>query len=126
MNECKETQALLPWIVNGSLVGEEARRAAAHLAVCPDCREELAATLRLAGTLREAFAQSRPAPERGWSEIERRLPELPAAHLDLGSFLVGLSMGLSLARDGRPRVRSDIRILGRKMRLFDTKKGGTQ
>lgn len=124
MTACEKIQALLPWVVNGSLRGVEARRAAAHLSVCPDCREELAVTLRLAGAVREAFSRVPALSEDGWNGVARRLPTLPSARLDLGSFLVGLSMGMSLARDGRPRVRSDLQILGRKMRLFDTRKGG--
>jgi anti-sigma factor RsiW len=125
MKTCEETQKLLPWVVNGALTGEEARQTAAHLAICPSCREELAATLRLAGALREAFPQMERAPAHGWEDVQQRLPELPSARLDLGSFLVGLSMGLSLARNGRPRVESDLRVLGRRVRLFNTmKKGG--
>jgi anti-sigma factor RsiW len=38
------TLELLPWLVNGTLEGDERREVEAHLASCPECRGELAAT----------------------------------------------------------------------------------
>jgi anti-sigma factor RsiW len=42
----ERTLELLPWLVNGTLEGDERREVEAHLASCPECRSELAATRR--------------------------------------------------------------------------------
>ena len=43
---------LLPWLVNGSLVGDERRHLERHLADCPECRVERATVERLAAAVR--------------------------------------------------------------------------
>src|SRR5262249_19865955 len=75
----QSTQTVLPWLLNGSLEGEERTRAEAHLAECPRCQRE-AAWLRQVGTaydalemepeLEGAFDKLRPhlEPRRSWRD----------------------------------------------------------
>ena len=75
---------LLPWYGNGTLDAAEARRVEDHLASCPRCREELAASRELAKAF-AAGAEAAPSPHpvqlaRLWERIdaadgdERRAP----------------------------------------------------
>jgi len=45
--------------------------------------------------------------------------EVELARFDLGSFLIGLSVGMSV-QGKRVPVRGDLRLLGRKVKLFRT------
>jgi len=45
--------------------------------------------------------------------------EVELARFDLGSFLIGLSFGLSV-KGTRAPVRGDLRLLGRRVKLFRT------
>src|SRR5689334_7255201 len=73
-----ETQALMPWYVNGRLESEELATVEAHLAECAECR----ADLRLQRRLQTEVAQLPMDIEQGWADMRRRLvaetPELDA------------------------------------------------
>jgi hypothetical protein len=67
--------ALIPWLVNGRAVGEERRRALAHLQHCASCRAEWQAQQDLAQALRaaEAEAEGLPDAEAGLQRLLGRL-----------------------------------------------------
>ena len=124
MIDCDKARELIPWYVNKTLAGDEAREIASHLAGCPTCREELAQAVRLSWELRAAFEQMPAVPERAWEKVTTRAQGISLARIDVGSFLLGLSLGLSVTRSGIPKFKSDLRLLGRKVALFNSSKGG--
>lgn len=69
-----ELASLLPWFVNGTLVGTEAERVREHLRVCLECRRELAAQRSLLAAVRHEPRMEispRPSFERLMARIER-------------------------------------------------------
>jgi len=123
MNGCHETRELLPWYANGSLSIDEARTVAAHLVGCEACRDELATTLLLNAELGHIF-KALPASS---DDVRRRVAERThgknLANLNVGSFLLGFSLGASIRQRSIP-IRGDLRLMGRRIPLFTTQKGG--
>ncbi|MFO1417507.1 MAG: zf-HC2 domain-containing protein [Methylotetracoccus sp.] len=69
-----ELASLLPWFVNGTLVGTEAERVREHLRVCLECRRELATQRSLLAAVRHEPRMEispRPSFERLMARIER-------------------------------------------------------
>jgi anti-sigma factor RsiW len=64
-----QAQRLLPWYVNGSLETEEQAQVEAHLADCPECREDLKAEQALARQVRTLPSDV----ERGWAALKARV-----------------------------------------------------
>ncbi len=120
MIDCTKVRELIPWYANGTLPAGEAREVAAHLAGCPACRAELAEAALISIEVKNAVALLPGAPERIRETV---LPqgEVPVARLDLGSFLLGLSLGLSVKGNKVP-VQGDLRLLGRRVNLFKTQR----
>lgn len=78
----QQTQALLPWYINGTLDTAESAMVEAHLAECADCRTELAVER---GLSRQVGGLAMDV-EQGWTAMQQRLgaaapsaPALPAA-----------------------------------------------
>jgi len=124
MIDCEQVRELIPWYLNGTLAGVEAAAVAAHIASCTKCREELALTLQLSFQVRTAIEDMPPVPKRVWDRVRTGKGEIPLGSLNLGSFLLGLSMGLSVTRRGRPRVTSNLRLLGRQVPIYNTREEG--
>jgi anti-sigma factor RsiW len=77
-DEHHETQALLPWYVNGRLEAAELQAVEDHLADCAECR----ADLRVQRRLQAEIAQLPMNVENGWADMRRRLAaEAPDAAL---------------------------------------------
>ena len=123
MSSCEDVRDLIPWYVEGSLPAEESRRVAAHLAHCSECVHELADVLRIRTELAEAFEQLPKASESLWKRIRDKTQGRSIARIDVGSFLLGFTMGASVLRRSMP-VRGDLHVLGRKFNLFDVRKKG--
>ena len=70
--EPNHPEALLPWLANGTLEGDELRQVEEHLRSCLVCRQELAELRRLR---REVKATSK-APPPGASGLERLLADV--------------------------------------------------
>jgi anti-sigma factor RsiW len=64
-----EVQRLLPWLVNGTLAGDDIEIVETHLAECAECRADLETERQLA----QAFASMPVEVEGSWADIERRL-----------------------------------------------------
>lgn len=121
MIDCEQVRELIPWYVNGTLPGDEAAAVAGHIAQCADCRQELAQTLQISLQVRSAIDRTQSMPEDVWDRVKRERGEISLGSLNLGSFLLGLYLGLSVTRKGRPRVTSNLRLLGRQVSLYQTR-----
>ncbi|RLE29592.1 hypothetical protein DRJ54_04370 [Candidatus Acetothermia bacterium] len=119
---CREARELLPWLAAGTLPPEEMGGLLAHLAGCPACRAELAQEVRLSQEVRAAMESLPGAPKGTWERVLARTRGIPIGKLELGSFLVGLSFGLSL-RGGRLPLSGELEVLGRKVPLFEIEGG---
>lgn len=86
-NQHQEVALLLPWLVNGSLEGEELQRVESHIRDCLTCRRELNALRKLSASIRgnseldiaaaTSFARlsskmAEPAQQLGKSTVRRR------------------------------------------------------
>ena len=116
--QCEQVRELIPWYVNGTLSRDEATAVAEHIAQCTNCREELAQTLQLSLQVRTAIEDTQPVPKRVWDAVRAEKGEVPLGSLNLGSFLLGLSLGLSVTRRGRPRFTSNLHLLGRQVPIY--------
>jgi len=118
MTNCERIRELIPWYASGTLAEEESREVTAHLVSCEVCQEELALALRLKRRV-EADAQHLPRiPDAAWQRVAAEAFGRPIAKIDVGSFLLGFSLGANRKRGGVP-VYGDLRVLGRKVRLFN-------
>lgn len=124
MNECERIQELLPWYVKGSLSPEESQAVAGHVATCDACRDDLVLTLRLSVELEGALRSIPGASKDLWSDIAKETQGRSLGRIDVGSFFLGFSMGARYNKGNVP-VRGDLRLMGRKIRLFGADKGGT-
>ena len=122
MTSCEEVQNVLSWYLRGALESAESRAVIEHLLTCAACREELAQAVRLESECAKAFQAMPPAPATAWATVAARTGGVRLARLDLGSFLAGLSIGMSFQR-GRLPVFGQLRLLGPSLPLFETRKG---
>jgi anti-sigma factor RsiW len=123
MTECDEIRELIPWYANGSLSVDEGRKVAAHLTGCSACQDDLVATVRLSVELNAAFRAGPELSEAVRGRVVERTYGKSVATLDVGSFLLGFSLGASVRRGAMP-IHGDLRLLGRRVRLFNTERGG--
>jgi len=124
MTDCEKALELIPWYVAGSLSEEETGELAMHLVDCDACRSELARMVPVALDVK-AVIDAMPTVSAGLREqVEERVKRGGAAGVDVGSFLLGLSMGLSSAKGRGVPLQGDLRILGRKVPLFRLGEGG--
>lgn len=125
MRRCDEVRELIPWYVEGNLGGEESRDVAAHVATCEACVREVAEMVRLRADVREAVRGIEGLSEGIWRRVRERTGGRRIAQLDVGSFLLGFRLGASVVR-GRVPVRGDLQVLGRNIKLFERRKGGSR
>ena len=121
MMTCNAVRELIPWYVAGTLSRADAAAIDAHLETCDACRADLYASMRL----RAEFKNDDPidaAVSRIWETLEAELA--PAeARLDVGSFLLGLSFGVTANRN--VPLRGSLRVLGRDVRILGRKGRGS-
>ena len=123
MTTCDTIRERLPWYVNASLESDEMVEIAEHLATCSACQADLAATVRLSFDV-EGLFERMPKPSSDlWNRITKETHGRSLGTLNIGSFLLGFSMGANLKRNELP-IRGDLRVMGRRVRLFNT--GRTQ
>ena len=119
---CQDARKLIPWQAAGSLPDEEGAALAAHLAGCPACRAELAQAVRLVRDLREAFGLMPEPTTEVWARTLARARGIPLGSLDVGSFLLGLSIGLSV-RGGKVPLTGELQLFGHRVPLFEIEGG---
>jgi len=123
MSDCDRAQELIPWYVAGSLSEEETGELAMHLAECDACRAELARLVPLSLDLHAALGSLPGAAAELRETVIGRTRVGGTAGINVGSFLLGLSMGLSARGRGAP-LQGDLKILGRRVPLFRLEQGG--
>ncbi len=117
MSDCENVRDLLPWYASGTLEGSETRLVTAHLASCDACREELALVLRLRRGVEGELRRLPRVPRETWRRVSSHAYGRSLGRIDVGSFLVGFSLGASIRRGGVP-MYGDLRLLGQRLRLF--------
>ncbi len=124
MTDCDRIRELIPWYVNGTLSSDEGAEVAGHIVSCADCRDDLAQTVRMSLAVKGAIEELPNVPAHVEEAVRNGRDEIPLGRMDLGSFLLGLSLGLSVTKRGRPRVTSSLRLLGRQVSIYKTEEGG--
>jgi len=122
MRDCTWAREIMAWYANGSLSQSEIADLTAHLAECEACRLELSEMLRVKVAAEDAFRADPRLPDAAWNRVAAESFGRPLAQLDVGSFLVGFSLGANVRRSGRVPVYGDLKLLGRKIRLFNVEK----
>jgi len=118
MNDCERVRELLPWYARRSLPQEESQIVAEHLAVCDDCRSELADDIRLSMEIEQGLRAEAGLPKSAWTRVAERTHGTSVTKVDVGSFLLGFSVAAKM-KLGKFPIRGDLRLLGRNIRLFD-------
>jgi hypothetical protein len=121
MMTCEEVKELIPWYVTGKIEVDCAMRMAEHLSGCPDCQADFveAAWMRRLVTNSAQAA----APRAGIrSRVERKAGIADLARIDVGSFLIGLKLGIS-ASSRRYPVYGSLRVLGHNVRIVGSRRG---
>ena len=124
MNPCESVRELIPWYVNGTLTAKDLGTVDAHLETCEACRTEVLRSMRL----RAEVKIDRPVDasiERTWDRLDAWLAP-SGSRIDVGSFLLGLSFGVTAGRRGSVRgslrvLGQDVRILGRRRKEHDVR-----
>jgi len=119
---CEQIGEWLPWYVTGSIDFAVAERIAAHLRDCEACRSEFVEIAQLRHRFVVAVGEAAPPGTNAWDRLIDRLGPKETVRVDLGSFLVGLHVGIA-AHDRRTPVRGDLRLCGRSVRIIGKKKG---
>ncbi|MCR4403744.1 MAG: zf-HC2 domain-containing protein [Candidatus Acetothermia bacterium] len=137
LRSCRKIRKLLPWYVNGTLVGEELAGVEGHLRRCRRCLAEVEDLRRLQAGLVQALEEAGPADAEGLLdktlaliEAEEKLEEqllrllaLPRAErrelgrLSLGLFVLGFSLGMAYER-GRLPFEAELSALGLPLAKF--------
>ena len=95
---CDEVTERLPWLLNGSLEGDEREAVRAHLAACSRCARELEET-RTAATVFAAHLPSSTLVDLTWERPDEGIPpELVQRHLES---CPQCAEDLALARESR-------------------------
>jgi anti-sigma factor RsiW len=123
MIECESVREWLPWYVSGQLSSSRMQRMAAHLAQCSACQKELAHVVGLRHQFVSNADRASVPSDRIREAVEHQLGDRAKASIDVGSFLVGLNIGIA-ARDRASLVRGDLRVLGRRVRIIGRGKKG--
>ncbi len=121
MNDCEGTRELLPWYATGKLGVTDAATVIAHVQSCETCRQELAEVVWVRHTVRAGKADTPSVGERVWRRVMARVGFRNLANVDVGSFLVGLRLGVNARRPGSP-VRASLHVMGRNVRIVGTKR----
>jgi anti-sigma factor RsiW len=119
---CERVREWLPWYLTGSIDFEIAEAIAGHLRTCDACRAEFVEIARLRCRFTAAVDAVPTARTSAWNRLSLRLGGGETVRVDLGSFLIGLRVGVA-ARGRRAAVRGDLRIWGRNVRIIGKKRG---
>jgi len=122
MMTCDRVREWLPWYVTGSIEIDTAESIAAHLRDCEGCRAEFVEIAQLRHRFAASVDRASVPKADSWDRLSRHIGGGEALRVDLGSFLIGLRVGIA-ANDRRTPVRGDLRVFGRNVRIIGKKKG---
>jgi hypothetical protein len=74
--------------------------------------------------VKQAIDNQPSVPEYLYDKVKTRKGEFQLGSLDIGSFMIGLSLGLSITTKGRARLTSNLSLLGRQISIYNTKTRG--
>lgn len=121
MITCDRVRELIPWYVTGRIALEEAERIADHLATCADCQSDFAEAAWMRRLVANRASSTRTPRGAAWSLVARRAGIVDLARIDVGSFLIGLNLGISAASKRYP-VRGSLRVMGHKVRIVGVRR----
>lgn len=121
MMTCDEVRERIPWYVTGRIGVDCAKRMADHLSDCPDCQADF---VEAAWMRRLVMSNAQAAAPRAsiWSRVERKAGIVDLASIDVGSFLIGLKLGISISSKRYP-VHGSLRVLGHNIRIVGKRRG---
>lgn len=123
MNDCQTVQEWLPWYVSGRLSPTKMQRMAVHISGCEHCLKELARIIQLRYQFVSHVNEAPTPSDRVWEAIAPSLDARLKTRIDMGSFLIGLNVGIN-AHDRRTPVKGDLKVLGHKVRIIGKRKKG--
>ena len=123
MNDCQAVQEWLPWYVSGRLSPTKMQHMAAHIERCEGCQKELARIIQLRHQFVSNIDSTSTPSDRVWESIVPSLDARQITRMDMGSFLIGLNVGIA-AHDRRAPIRGDLKVLGHKLRIIGKRKKG--
>jgi len=123
MIRCETIERWLPWYASGQISTRKMQVMAEHIANCETCQTALAKVIQLRHRVASSLTEAPVPTTQVWESLTERLPEAASAQIDLGSFLVGLNVGVAAQRRNAP-VRGDLRVLGHRVRIIGKHKKG--
>lgn len=121
MDDCRSIRRLIPWYLTGQLDAEDVAAVDAHLETCDACCADLAEAARVRAAVNAERADVGEL-ERIWERIAARL-EPQSTRIDVGSFLLGLSFGVTSGQRG-DTVHGSLRVLGRDVQILGRRRKG--
>ena len=123
MSVCQTVRQWLPWYVSGRLSSTKVQRMAAHIEHCEACRGELSSIIQLRHQFVMDVETTSTPSDRVWEAIAPDLNAPVRARIDIGSFLLGLNIGIA-THNRRTAVQGDLRVLGRKVQIIGKQRKG--
>ena len=121
MSNCQDVRDLIPWYVTGQIAIEDARRIADHLTTCAECQADFVEAAWMRRLVTNRRRETVPLKDV-WTAIERRMGLTDLASIDVGSFLIGLKLGIS-ASSKRGPVQGSLRVMGHNVRIAGRRRG---
>jgi len=121
MMTCEQIRELLPWYVTGRIGLEDAQEIASHLATCSGCQADFVEAAWMRRLVAGQAEAASPAKQRTWARVAKKTGLAELARIDVGSFLIGLNLGVSAASKRSP-VHGSLRVMGHNVRIVGRRK----
>lgn len=113
---CEEIREALPWYVTGRIDAKAAGEIASHLSTCHNCQADFAEAAWMRRLVVEGAETAVVPRSESWARVARRAGITDLARIDVGSFLLGLTLGISAGSKRYP-VRGSLRVMGHNVRI---------
>ena len=123
MIDCNAVREWLPWYVSGRLALARLERMTDHIARCPACQAELSELVALRLAFRSTVDSDDAPIRRVWAALSETVKDRSSARIDVGSFLVGLQIGIA-SRGRGASIDGRMNVLGRTVRILGTSRKG--
>lgn len=121
MMNCKQIQELIPWYVTGRIDLEDAKEIAQHMASCSQCLTDFAEAAWMRRLVVGHAKGASSLRKTSWRRIQKHVGIAELARIDVGSFLIGLELGITTATRRYP-VRGTLRVMGHSVRIAGGKR----